>query len=287
MTDPWHTKGIAVVGAGVMGVGIAALALAHGVPVTLVDIDPARLALAPGAVRDQTRIGALLRKLPAAGVAAELRTSTSITAVAGVAAVVEAVTELTDTKAKVLAEVSTVVTEGTLLATNTSAIPVGELAAATARPAELAGTHCMNPPYLIDAVEVVRGPATGDDAMAALGSLFAVLGRRAILVGDGPGFVSNHVLMRMINDAARLVTAGRATAERVDEVFTACLGHRTGPLATADLIGLDNVVDTLAVLYDRTGEEAYRADEELLARVRAGNLGRKSGAGFYDYGSVS
>src|SRR5437764_9120217 len=145
----------------------------------------------------------------------------------------------------------------------------------------------MNPPYLIDAVEVVRGPSTGGEAMAALGSLFAVLGRRAILVGDGPGFVSNHVLMRMINDAARLVTEGRATAERVDEVFTACLGHRTGPLATADLIGLDNVVDTLAVLYSRTGEEAYRADEELVDPVRTGNLGRKSGAGFHDYGSVS
>jgi methoxymalonate biosynthesis protein len=285
MANPWHTNGIAVIGAGVMGVGIAALALAHGVPVTLVDVDPDRLEHAPTAVRDQRRIGALLGKLPRDADAA-LTTTTSIAAVAGAAAVVEAVTELPATKEKVLTEVSTVVAPGTLLATNTSAIPIGELADATTRPAELVGTHFMNPPYLIDAVEVVRGPATSEAAMTALGSLFAVLGRRAILVGDGPGFVSNHVLMRMINDAARLVTQGRASAERVDEVFTACLGHRTGPLATADLIGLDNVVDTLAVLFDRTGDDAYRVDDDLVSRVRAGNLGRKTGSGFHDYRSA-
>ncbi|QUQ64651.1 3-hydroxyacyl-CoA dehydrogenase family protein [Kutzneria sp. CA-103260] len=287
MVDPWHTNGIAVIGAGVMGVGIAALAVAHGLPVTLVDIDDDKLARAPELVTSYTRVGMLMGKLPRGGTPGTLTTATTLDAAAPAWAVVEAVTEHAETKAKVLAELSTVVDPGTLLATNTSAIPVAELAAATIRPADLLATHFMNPPYLIDAVEVARGAQTGDAAMARLGELFELLGRRAIVVGDGPGFVSNHVLMRMINDAARLVTQGRAEPARIDEVFTECLGHRTGPLATADLIGLDNVVDTLAVLFERTGEDAYRADEELVARVRAGRHGRKSGAGFYDYGSTA
>ncbi len=281
------TNGIAVIGAGVMGVGIAALAVAHGLPVTLVDIDDDKLAKAPELVTGYARVGALMGKLPRGGTHGPLTTTSSLDAAASAWAVIEAVTEHVETKVKVLAELSTVVEPGTLLATNTSAIPVAELAAATTRPADLVATHFMNPPYLIDAVEVARGAQTSDAAMARLTELFEVLGRRAIVVGDGPGFVSNHVLMRMINDAARLVTQGRAEPARIDEVFTECLGHRTGPLATADLIGLDNVVDTLAVLYERTGEDAYRADEELVARVRAGRHGRKSGAGFYDYGGAA
>lgn len=283
MNGAWTTRGIAVVGAGVMGAGISALAMAHGVPVTLVDIDEDKIRRAPDAVRDQIRIGRLLGNLPRRTELGELTTSISIAAVATADAVVEAVTELPELKAKVLAEISGTVRPGTLLTSNTSAIPVEELAAATARPEELVGTHFMNPPYLISAVEVVRGPATDGVAMAALESLFTALDRRAIVVGDGPGFVSNRILMRMINDAARLVEEGRATPARVDDVFTECFGHRTGPLATADLIGLDNVVDTLRVLFDRTGDEGYRACPELVAKVRAGQFGRKTRVGFYAY----
>jgi methoxymalonate biosynthesis protein len=144
----------------------------------------------------------------------------------------------------------------------------------------------MNPPYLVRGVEVVRGPDTGDAAMAAVRSLLTALGQHAVVVGDGPGFVSNRILMRMINDAARMVAEGRAGPAELDEVFTACLGHRMGPLATADLIGLDNVADTLVVLLDRTGDEAYRPCEPLLTAVREGRLGRKTGEGFHTYGGV-
>jgi methoxymalonate biosynthesis protein len=284
MDIEWSARGIAIVGAGVMGVGIAALAVGHGLPVVLVDVAEDRTRRAPDAVHRQVRTAQLLGRLPRNAALGELTTSTSVAQVVGTAAVIEAVTEVPEVKAKVLAEISSAVGPGTLLTSNTSAIPIQELAAATARPAELVGTHFMNPPYLIHAVEVVRGPDTGDAAMAALKSLFEVLNRQAIVVGDGPGFVSNRILMRVINDAARLVQEGRAAAKDVDNIFVGCFGHRTGPLATADLIGLDNVVDTLRVLLDRTCDVGYLPCRELVTKVQEGHFGRKTGRGFYEYG---
>nr|MBA2695099.1 3-hydroxyacyl-CoA dehydrogenase family protein [Actinomycetota bacterium] len=190
MDIEWSAHGIAIVGAGVMGVGIAALAVGRGLPVVLVDVAEDRTRRAPDAVHRQVRTAQLLGRLPRDAALGELTTSTSVAQVAGAGAVIEAVTEVPEVKAKVLAEISGAVGPGTLLTSNTSAIPIQELAAATARPAELVGTHFMNPPYLIHAVEVVRGPDTGDAAMATLESLFAILDRQAIVVGDGPGFVS-------------------------------------------------------------------------------------------------
>jgi methoxymalonate biosynthesis protein len=277
------THRLAVVGAGVMGVGIATLATGCGMPVLLLDVAEDKLRTARGRVDRQLRSARLLGKLPEDQQRGELRTSTAIGDVADATAVIESVTELPDVKAKVLAATSNAVRPGTLLTSNTSAIPIQELAAATQRPEELVGTHFMNPPYLIRAVEVVRAPATGDQAMEAVGSLLDALGCKAVVVGDGPGFVSNRILMWMINAAARLVAEGRAAPKDVDAVFQGCLGHRTGPLATADLIGLDNVVDTLRVLHDRTGDAAYQPCELLLATVQAGDLGRKTGRGFHDY----
>jgi methoxymalonate biosynthesis protein len=274
----------AVLGAGVMGVGIAALAIGRGLPVLLVDADPAQRDAARRRVQGQLRTARLLGALPRDTVPGELRVSADIAEVADATVVVESVTERAPVKAAVIAAASAAAPPGTLLTTNTSAIPVRELVAATRHPEWFAGTHFMNPPYLISAVEVVPGPATSDDAMAALHGLLAALDRTAVVVGDGPGFVSNRILMRLINDAARLVAEGRAGPREVDEVFTGCLGHRMGPLATADMIGLDNVVDTLTVLGERTGDEGYRPGEYLLAAVREGRLGRKSGRGFHDYG---
>jgi methoxymalonate biosynthesis protein len=280
----WSRCGIAVVGAGVMGVGIASLAVGHGLPVVLVDAAEDVLGRAPEVVNDHVRLGRLLGTLPAEAALGRLTMSMSIEAVSTAGAVVETVTELPEVKAMVLTEVSAAVPPGTLLTSNTSAIPVAELAAATVRPEDLVGTHFMNPAHLIEAVEVVRGADTGDAAMASLESLFSVLGRRMIVVGDGPGFVSNRILMRVINDAARMVEEGRAAAKDVDDIFVSCFGHRTGPLATADLIGLDNVVDTLHVLFARTGDDTYSACPELVARVQAGCFGRKTGQGFFEYG---
>ncbi|QMU70749.1 3-hydroxyacyl-CoA dehydrogenase family protein [Streptacidiphilus sp. P02-A3a] len=274
---------LVVLGAGVMGVGITTLALGHGLPVHLVDVDPERLTRARDRIAEELRLAHLLGALPPDTAPGELTTGTGTDPAAGAAAVIEAITENAELKAKVLAEVSALVRPGTPLITNTSSIPVDELAGAVERPAELVGTHFMNPPYLIRTAEVIRGRRTGDPVMASVASLLAALRREAVVVRDAPGFVTSRILHPMINDAARVVEQGTATAEAVDTLMQGCLGHPTGPLRTADLIGLDNLVDSLWVLHERTGDEGCRPCELLLRLVREGRHGRKSGSGFYDY----
>jgi methoxymalonate biosynthesis protein len=274
---------LAVLGAGVMGVGIATLAVGCGQPVLFVDVDRDKLAAAPGRVREKLREAQLLGGFEPAASPGDVTTSTSLADIADATVVIESVIERAEVKHRVLAAACAAVRPGTPLASNTSAIPIAELAAATARPEDVLGTHFMNPPYLIRTVEVVRGPATGTAVLDRTLALLDAMGRRAVVVGDGPGFVSNRILMRMINDAARLVAEGRAQPADVDAIFTGCLGHRTGPLATADLIGLDNVVDTLRVLHERTADEGYRPAGLLLSKVDKGEWGRKSGRGFHDY----
>ncbi|MEU8926001.1 3-hydroxyacyl-CoA dehydrogenase family protein [Kitasatospora sp. NPDC048545] len=280
-----HNHLLAVLGAGVMGTGITALALGHGVPVVLVDTDEEILARAAQDVRRQIRQGQLLGKLPRDIRHPELRTVTDLDAIAPATAVVEAVVELPAVKADVLARASALVKPGTPVITNTSGIPVDELAGHCARPEDAVGAHFMNPPYLIRTVEVIRGPRSTDDALGRTLALLADLDRESIVVGDGPGFVINRVLQRMLNESARIVQEGIAGPEEVDALFRGCLGHTTGPLATADLIGLDNVADSLRVLHERTGDAGYEPCRLLLDKVAAGDHGRKTGRGFFDYGS--
>ncbi|MGW5052570.1 3-hydroxyacyl-CoA dehydrogenase family protein [Actinokineospora sp. NPDC004072] len=274
---------VAILGAGVMGTGIAALAVGSGVPVVLVDIDAERLAKAEASIAMQTRLGRLMGAFGANAVDGELAVTTDVGQVAGSAALVESVTEKLDLKAQALTAATAVVEPGTVVVSNTSAIPIDELAGYTARPEDVVGIHFMNPPYLIRTVELIRGPRSGDAAIASAERLLAALGQTPVHVGDGPGFVINRVLQRSINEAARIVQDGVATPEAVDAAFTGCLGHRTGPLATADLIGLDNVVDSLHVLLERTGDEGYRPCDLLVAKVKAGEFGRKTGRGFFEH----
>jgi methoxymalonate biosynthesis protein len=236
-------------------------------------------------VAQQVRHGRLMGAFPDVE-PAELVTTTELDDVAGATAVVEAITEDAALKAKVLAAVSAKVAAGVPLISNTSGIPIAELATAVDRPADLLGTHFMNPTYLIEAVEVVRGPQTGEDTLAAVLGLLERMQRRPIVVLDAPGFVTSRLLHPMINDAARIVASGIASAEAIDELMQGCLGHPTGPLRTADLIGLDNLADALQVLAERTGDDRHRPCELLLSKVAEGHLGRKSGRGFYDYGKV-
>jgi methoxymalonate biosynthesis protein len=280
-------RAVAVLGAGVMGSAIAALAVAHGLPVTLVDVDETILIGAAATVRNHVRMGQLMGKLPRDGATAGLTTTTAIGDIEGCSAVIEAVTERADVKATALGGASAVVGKETLLISNTSAIPIDEQADWVVEPASLVGVHFMNPPYLIRTVELIRGPRTGPDALAAASTLLDRLGQRAVLVGDGPGFVVNRILQRMINESARIVADGIASPEAVDEVFRGCLGHTTGPLATADLIGLDNVVDSLRVLHDRTGDAGYEPCPLLMSKVSANELGRKTGRGFFEYGGTT
>ncbi len=274
---------LAVLGAGVMGTGIAALATGSGIPVLLVDVDAQRLAAARAEVTRQVRLAQFMGHLPAGTATGALETTTELARVAGSSAVIEAVTERIAAKSAALAGASAALSPGTLVISNTSAIPIDELAQHVSRPADLVGVHFMNPPYLIRTVELIRGPRSSDAAIGAAQQLLAELGQTPVQVGDGPGFVINRILQRAVNEAARIVADGVATPAAVDAAFTGCLGHRTGPLATADLIGLDNVVDSLQVLLERTGDEGYRPCDLLLAKVKAGEYGRKTGRGFFDY----
>ena len=278
---------IAVIGGGVMGTNIATLALGYGFPVVLVDVGSAALDRARSVIAGKLRHAQLMGALPRDREPGELIASTNLRAVAAATAVIEAVTELEETKAKVLAEISAIVSPGTTVISNTSCIPIDELAESVARADELVGVHFMNPSYLITMVEVIRGPRTSEATMEAVTGLLASLGRQSLVVRDAPGFVINRLLHPLINHAATVVGEGVASVEVVDGLLQGCLGHSTGPLRTADLIGLDNLVDSLNVLYERTGDESCRPAALLLEKVRAGHFGRKTGQGFYDYGKVA
>ncbi len=277
---------LAIVGAGVMGTNITTLAIGHGVPVVLVDVSEDVLATARKTIKQKTRHAQLMGSLPADRTPGELVTSTSLADVAGATTVIEAVIETAEMKEKVLTEVGGLISEGTTLISNTSCIPIDEMAEWVVRPDELVGVHFMNPSYLIEMVEVIRGPRTSDLTMGRVKALLSALGRKALVVQDAPGFVINQLLHPLINSAAKLVEQGTASVEVVDGLLEGCLGHSTGPLRTADLIGIDNLVDSLNVLYKRTGDESCRPCDLMLEKVREGSHGRKSGRGFYDYGKV-
>jgi methoxymalonate biosynthesis protein len=277
---------LAIVGAGVMGTNIATLAVGYGVPVVLVDLSEDVLTKARKTIAQKLRHAQLMGALPQDRPQGKLVTSVSLGAVADATAVIEAVVEVPETKQKVLAEVSAVVHPGTTLVSNTSCIPIDEMAGWVTRGDELVGVHFMNPSYLIKMVEVIRGARTSDATLQAVTGLLATLGREALVVRDSAGFVINRLLHPLINTAAMLVQEGVASAEVVDGLLEGCLGHSTGPLHTADLIGLDNLVDSLNVLYERRGDDSCRPAELLLSKVRAGDLGRKTGRGFFDYGKA-
>ncbi|MFI9503684.1 3-hydroxyacyl-CoA dehydrogenase family protein [Nocardia sp. NPDC052566] len=274
---------IAVVGGGVMGVGIATLALVRGLPVVVVDVDDDRLTTARARISAEVRMAQLMGKLADDVAPGALTTTTALADLAEASIVIEATTEDLAVKAKVLEELSAVVRPGTPLVSNTSSIPIDELADFARRPQDVVGTHFMNPPYLIRTVEVIRGARTDGHAMVELERHLVALGQQSVVVRDTPGFVTSRVLHPMINTAARVVQQGTARADEVDALMENCLGHRTGPLRTADLIGIDNLVDSLRVLHERTGDESCRPCDLLLEKVRLGHHGRKSGRGFYEY----
>jgi methoxymalonate biosynthesis protein len=278
---------LAIVGAGVMGTNITALAVGHGVPVVLVDVSEQVLSAARTTIATKLRHAQLMGALPGGRPRGDLVTTVSLADAADATTVIEAVVEVPEEKAKVLSEVSALVQPGTTLISNTSCIPIDEMATSVARPGELVGVHFMNPSYLIKMVEVIRGPRTGEATLESVTGLLTALGREAIVIQDSAGFVINRLLHPLINTAALLVQEGVASAESVDGLLEGCLGHSTGPLRTGDLIGLDNLVDSLNVLYQRRGDESCRPCELLLSKVREGNLGRKTGRGFFDYGKVA
>ncbi|GAA1300143.1 3-hydroxyacyl-CoA dehydrogenase family protein [Saccharothrix xinjiangensis] len=277
---------LGVVGAGVMGTGVAQNFAEHGHHVVLVDRSKEALVRAEEEVRRYERFGHLLGAGSAGGrdgMAERVAYATELEALSDVDFVVENITEDWDLKREVYPRLDGICRETTPFAANTSAIPITRIASATERPELVLGIHFMNPVPMKHTVEVIRGwhtaQSTVDTALALLGEV----GKEGVLVDDAPGFVSNRVLMLTINEAVFLVQDRVAPAEDVDRIFRSCFGHPMGPLATADLIGLDTILQSIEVLHDSFNDSKYRPCPLLKQMVAAGLHGRKSGKGFYDY----
>jgi 3-hydroxybutyryl-CoA dehydrogenase len=277
---------IGVIGAGTMGHGIGQVAAQFGLEVTLVDVMPE--ALRAGVERIGNGLDRLLAKEKISAedreqAMARVTSSTDLAAVAECGLVVEAVVERFEIKAQVLGDLAQVCRKETILATNTSSISITRLAACTDRPEKVIGMHFMNPVPVMKLVEIIRGLATAQETFDRVEALTRRMGKSPVEVHDAPGFVSNRVLMPMINEAVFCLAEGVGDARAIDEVMRLGMNHPMGPLALADLIGLDVCLDILAVLNDGFKDPKYRACPLLVKMVDAGFLGRKAGRGFYTY----
>jgi len=281
-----HQKKVAVLGAGQMGGGIAHVFAHRGWNVQLVDVaqpllDKALAAITvsfdrqikKGTVTAADRDAALARIAP----------GTDLGVVADRELIIEAATENAELKFKLFADIDRVAPPEAILASNTSSISITAIGARTARPGQVIGMHFMNPVPVMQLVEVIRGQATSDSAMLLVMDVARELGKTPVEVSDYPGFVANRVLMPMINEAVFCLMEGVASAEAIDTVMKLGMNHPMGPLALADLIGLDTCLAILDVLHDGLGDDKYRPCPLLRRMVAAGQLGRKTGRGFFQY----
>jgi 3-hydroxybutyryl-CoA dehydrogenase len=278
---------IVVVGAGTMGNGIAHVGALHGKDVTLVDVDPDALERALASIDKnldrQVSKGVIeADRKPAA--LDRISTATDLSAsVTEADLVIEAAPEKAELKYSIFETLDGAAPAGTILASNTSSISITEIAARTRRPEQVIGMHFMNPVPVMQLVEVIRGLATSDETTRAVLNLAEALGKTAVEVNDSPGFVSNRVLLPMINEAIFALMEGVAQPEAIDTVMKLGMNHPMGPLTLADLIGLDTCLSILEVLHREIGDDRYRPCPLLRKYVAAGWLGRKTGRGFYIY----
>ena len=278
---------IAVVGGGTMGNGIAHVAAQAGKEVRLIDLSGEVLERAVETINrnlDRQLEKQLIDEMQRDSTLARIQTYESLEAgVEDVELVVEAVPEVTTLKYSIFEELDRVTGSRTILASNTSSISITEIAARTQRPEQVIGMHFMNPVPVMTLVEVIRGLATSDETIKLTLGLTQELGKTPVEVSDFPGFVSNRVLMPMINEAVFALMEGVATPEAIDAVMKLGMNHPMGPLELADLIGLDTCLNILEVLNSGLGSDRYRPCPLLRKYVAAGWLGRKTSRGFYEY----
>jgi len=277
---------IAVIGAGQMGNGIAHVFAQSGVPVTMIDVSADALGRGRATIEKnldrQVKKGAIDEGAKEAALG-RIATATDLAAVADATLVIEAATENSDLKFRIFGDLDRLAPAEAILASNTSSISITEIAARTKRPELVVGMHFMNPVPVMKLVEIIRGLATSDATTARVVEMSRALGKTPVEVNDYPGFVSNRVLLPMINEAVYCLMEGVGEPEAIDQVMTLGMNHPMGPLALADLIGLDTCVAILEVLQRGLGDPKYRPCPLLRKYVAAGWLGRKSGRGFYTY----
>lgn len=279
-------KIVGVVGAGVMGCGVAQNLAESGFDVCLVDLTEDILDRSRQDIRNALRLQRLLRGAAAGDATERIEFTTRYEALGRADYVIENVVEKWPVKQEVYRLLEQHCRPECVFAANTSAIPITRIGAATRRPGQVVGIHFMNPVPLKKCVEVIRGVHTTSETIETTRELLARMGKDLVLVNDSPGFVSNRVLMLTINEAINLVHERVSTPEDIDRVFRECFGHAMGPLATADLIGLDTILYSVEVLYDAFADSRFRPSPLLKQLVDAGYHGRKTGRGIFEYPTV-
>jgi 3-hydroxybutyryl-CoA dehydrogenase len=278
---------VVVIGAGLMGSGIAQVTAAAGQPVTLTDVtDEALQRGLSGIVRSLDRFvdKGTLARADADAALARVTTTRDLSCVGDARLVVEAVYESLEVKTELFAQIDKLAPDGAVLTTNTSAIPITRIAAATARPESVVGTHFFSPVPMMGLCELVRGYKTSDDTLATARAFAESVGKTCVVVNrDVAGFVTTRLIAALAMEAVRLVENGVASAEDIDTACRLGFGHAMGPLATTDLTGVDILRNASQNIYDETQDEKFAPPELLNRMVSAGDLGRKSGRGFYTY----
>ncbi|RPJ45635.1 MAG: 3-hydroxybutyryl-CoA dehydrogenase [Betaproteobacteria bacterium] len=281
-----EVKSVAVIGAGTMGNGIAQVIAASGIGVVMTDINDAGLKRGLDAIDKSLQRLVSKQKLNAGdkdALLARIRTTTRLEDIADCEVVVEAATENVDLKLKIFADLDRIAKTTAVLASNTSSISLTRIAGSTKRPAQVIGMHFFNPVPVMPLVELIRALQTSDATYQTIRTLTEKLGKSPVEVKNSPGFVGNRILLPMINEAVYCLHEGLATAEDIDSVMKLGMGHPMGPLALADLIGLDTCLAILQVLYEGFKDPKYRPCLLWQEKVDAGELGRKSGRGFFVY----
>ncbi len=278
-------KKIGIIGAGTMGGGIAQVAAQSGFEVVLEDVSEEYVRAGFAKIKERLEKRVVEGKLESKEkdrILSLIRTSASLSDCRDADLIIEAVVEKEDIKEEIFKELDNICPDGTIFATNTSSISITRLAHVTKRQGSFAGMHFMNPAYAMKLVEVVRGLLTSDETVGLITAVAKRMGKTPIVVNDSPGFVSNRILMPMINDAIFCLQEGVASKESIDSIMKLGANHPMGPLELADFVGLDVCLDILEVLHAGLGEK-YRPCELLRKMVAAGKLGRKSAEGFYEY----